>query len=81
MLAASSIAQVAVGGERVLPERRVVDVPHAMPLRCRAHDRRDGRVVRATDAREEVVLDLVVQAAAQPAGDHPAIRAAGLDLR
>src|SRR5438270_13925066 len=65
---------VAVVRAERLPERGLHRVADAVPGRLAPDDLRDVRVVRVLHAREEVMLDLVVEAAEEP-GQHRVARA------
>src|SRR5437868_15167600 len=62
-------AHVAVVRAERPPERGLHRVADAVPRRLTPDDLRDVRIVRVLDAREEVMLDLVVEAAEEP-GQH-----------
>ena len=51
------------------PERRVLRIRYPELPTGRFHQRGDRRVVDVADLREQVVLDLKVEAAEQPRGD------------
>src|SRR5689334_4523297 len=67
-------AHVAVVRAERPPERGLHRVADAVPRRLPPDDLRDVRIVRVLDAREEVMLDLVVEAAEEP-GQHRIARA------
>lgn len=51
------------------PDRRLAIIRQAKLLRRFFHDGRDLAIVHMADVREEVVLDLVVESAGEPAHD------------
>mmetsp|Transcript_41046 Transcript_41046/g.71033 ORF Transcript_41046/g.71033 Transcript_41046/m.71033 type:complete len:401 (-) Transcript_41046:222-1424(-) len=73
VLVVSELIHVLGAGHHVLTDRREVHIGNALGEAVLTHDRRDGGVMGVRNAREQVVLDLVVQAAVdegQPGAAH-----------